>query len=196
MHNYRFYGIDVESTGLDPVRNDIIELSIYRLLDDEQKTWLVKPLFPENIDAGALRVNKHKLEDLLQQTKYGKDTYLNPHNVIVEIENWLSLDNIDTANRCIVGHNANFDKLMMENLWNKCGSSETFPFGRRYLDTMQIELMIDYANNNFAEGYSLNNLAKKYSVKNEKAHSAAADTKCTVEIFRKQASILQAALKT
>jgi DNA polymerase III epsilon subunit-like protein len=191
MHNYVFYGIDTETTGLDPVKNDIIELSIYRLSDDVQRTWFLKPINFDNIEIAALRVNHHKLEDLRGQTQYGRDTYQDPKQAIVEIENWLFEDNVDTANRCLIGHNAGFDKAMMESLWFKCQASDSFPFGRRFIDTMVLELAMDYAGGEYAEGYSLNNLAKKYSVKNERAHSAAADTKCMVEVFRKQANCLK-----
>lgn len=191
MNNYVFVGCDVESTGLDPIKHDIIELSLYRLSDDVQRTWFLKPINFDNIEVAALRINHHKLEDLQGKTQYGRDTYRDPKEVIVEIENWLFEDNTDTANRCLIAHNTNFDKSMMESLWNKCGASDSFPFGRRYLDTMQIALMLDHISGEYAEGYSLNNLSKKYGIRNEKAHSAAADTKCMVEVFKKQAGYLK-----
>jgi DNA polymerase III epsilon subunit-like protein len=189
MNKYVFYGCDTETTGLT-LEHDIIELSIYRLSDDAQKTWFLKPLNTKNIDEGALRVNKHILADLLGETPYGRETYKDPTKVLVEIENWIAEDDVPASNRCLIGHNVGFDKGMMEQLWKKCNAIDTFPFGRRFLDTMQIELMLDFCKNDFAEGYSLNNLSKKYGVKNEKAHSAAADTKCTVDIFRKQSDLI------
>lgn len=194
MINYIFYGCDTETTGLDPVKNDIIELSLYRP-DDIQKTWLIKPTNINNIDTAALRINGHKIEDLKGETKYGRETYIEPKQAIIDIENWLFEDGIPTANRCLVGHNVNFDKNMLEQLWNKCEAADSFPFGRRCLDTMQIEIMIDYAGDTEAEGYSLKNLAKKYAVKNEKAHSAAADTKCMIDVFKKQVEYFQSLLK-
>lgn len=194
MNKYVFIGCDTETDGLDPVKNNVIEISLYRLSDDVQKTWFIKPINVDNIEPAALRVNGHKIEDLKGQTKYGRDTYQDPNKVIIEIENWLGEDNCPATSRCLIAHNVNFDKNMLEQLWFKCGAQDSFPFGRRCLDTMQIDLMIDYAKNTFSEGYSLNNLSKKYSVKNEKAHSSAADTKCMVEIFRKQAEFLKKAL--
>jgi DNA polymerase III alpha subunit (gram-positive type) len=191
MNKYAFYGCDTETTGLDFTKNDIIELSIYRLSDDVQKTWFIKPFNIENIEAAALRINGHKIEDLKGETKYGRDTYLDANKAIIEIENWLAEDSKQVADRCLIGHNINFDKNMLEQLWIKCLSTDSFPFGRRALDTMQIELMMDYVADNFAEGYSLSNLSKKYNVKNEKAHSASADIKCTIEIFKKQAMLLK-----
>lgn len=191
---YVFYGCDTETTGLDHIKNDIIEISLYRLSDDIQKTWLIKPININNIEIDALRINGHLLEDLKGETKHGRDAYQDANKVIIEIENWLSEDDAITANRVLIGHNINFDKNMIEQLWFKCNASDSFPFGRRVLDTMQIALMMDFAQNNFDEAYSLKNLAKKHGVINAKAHSAESDTKCTVDIFRKQAEILRKAL--
>lgn len=191
MNNYIFYVTDTETTSLDNRVGDVIELSLYRLSDDIQKTWLLKPLSPDNIDDTALRINGHKKEDLLHQTKFGRDNYIDPHKVIVDIENWIVEDGVPATNRCLIGHNAAFDKDYLEQLWIKCNSKDSFPFGRRYLDTMIMQLYIDICDENMDTGYSLNNLTKKYGVKNEKAHSAAADTKATKEVFEKQIAYLK-----
>jgi len=191
MNNYEMIAVDTETLGLEPSLHDVVELSLYRLSDDVQKTWLIKPMRIENAQPDALRVNGLKLEDLKGETQYGRDTYKNAKDVIIEIENFVAETNVPTENRCLVAHNVAFDKAMIEQLWKNCDAFDSFPFGRRTMDTMIIELTMDYATGNFAEGYSLKNLAKKYGVKNDKAHSAASDTKCMVEIFRKQIECLK-----
>jgi len=186
MKPYSLYVCDTETTGLDFVKNDVIELSLYRLSDGCQKTWCIKPIDENNIETDALRINGHKLEDLKHQTKYGKETYKDAHNVIIEIENWLMEDNVPVNNRVIIGQNISFDKNMLEYLWIKCDSKDSFPFGRKVIDTIQIEFFLDLCKGNMSESYSLNNLTKKYGIKNEKAHTAAADVKATKELFDKQ----------
>jgi hypothetical protein len=186
MNSYTLYVCDTETTGLDPAKNDVIEVSFYRLSDGVQKTWQIKPTNFNNIETDALRVNGHKKEDITHQTKFGRETYKEASEAIIEIENWLFDDNMPAANRIIVGQNAAFDKEMLQQLWSKCNSKDSFPFGRRVMDTMQIEFFLDWCKNTIAEGYSLNNLVKKYGVKNEKAHTAAADVKATKEVFEKQ----------
>lgn len=186
-----FYCLDVESTGLIFDKHEPIEISIIRLSDDVQKTWWLKPINTNTISADALRVNGHKLEDLLYHTKYGRDTYQDPHKVIVDIENWLMEDNLSTENRFLVGQNISFDKYMLEYLWRKCNSQDSFPFGRRVLDTMQFEVLMDLATGKKGEGYSLSNIIKKYGIKNDKAHTAAADTKATKEVFIKQLDVMK-----
>lgn len=197
-HNYTFYFCDTETTGLDPYLHSPIEISLIRLgsSNEEQKTWNLKPINLDSIELSALRVNGHKIEDLKGQTKFGIDTYKDPTKTIVDIENWISQDNSPSEYRCLIGQNISFDIQMLQQLWNKCDSKDSYPFGRRYIDTMVIELFLDYCKGNFAEGYSLSNLTKKYGIKNDKAHSASADTKATKELFFKQTELFKKILLT
>ena len=196
--NYSFYVTDIETTGLDSHVHDVIELSMYRLGDETencQKTWCFKPLNPDHIEAAALRINGHKLDDLLHKTKEGRERYLDPNKVLVDIENWMAEDGLPAEKRFLIGQNIAFDKERLEQLWIKCNSKDSFPIGRRVLDTMVIELFFDFCSGQFAEGYSLKNIIKKYGVKNEKAHTAAADVKATKEVFEKQVEAYKTLLK-
>jgi DNA polymerase III epsilon subunit-like protein len=184
--NYEIYVLDCETTGLHIIDHDIIELSIYRLKDDVQKTWLLQPTNPQNYETVALKINGHKLEDLRHETQLGRELYKDPNKVIIEIENWLMEDGLPAEKRICVGQNVSFDLARLEQLWIKCNSKDSLPFGRRYMDTMIVELFLDYCKGTFAEGYSLNNIIKKYGVTNVKAHSAEADTKATKQVFMKQ----------
>lgn len=185
------YGIDTETTGFSPTKNSIIELCIYRLSDDKFKTWHIKAGDNAEIEQGALKKNGHKLEDITWITKEGREKYKLEKDVIIEVENWLAEDMCQNSERMILAHNANFDKNMMNGLWEKNNSLETFPFSqKRLIDTMQIEMMIDFAAGN-DEAYALSSLCKKYGIKNEKAHSAEADTIAMVKIFKKQMEFLK-----
>jgi DNA polymerase III alpha subunit (gram-positive type) len=98
---------------------------------------------------------------------------------------------VPATHRALLGQNISFDKDMLEQLWIKCDSKDSFPFGRRYLDTMIVEIFLDYCKGEIGEGYSLSNLVKKYAVRNEKAHTAEADVKATKEVFLKQVAYLK-----
>lgn len=190
-NNYIFYVCDTETTGLSATEHDVIELSLYRLgadIEAAQKTWCLKPLNPNNVEPAALRINGHKIDDLTHKTKEGRDRYIDPNVALIEIENWLVEDGFPAEKRCLIGQNISFDKERLENLWIKCGSKDSFPFGRRYMDTMIFALMMDYAEGTFSDNYSLSGLIKKYGIKNTKAHSAAADVLATKELFEAQMS--------
>ena len=196
-HNYSFYFCDTETTGLDFNLHSPIEISLIRITpDEEQKLWKLKPINFESIDTSALRVNGHKLEDLKGQTRFGVENYHDPYKTIIDIENWVAQDNCPSEYRCLIGQNITFDINMLQQLWAKCNSKDSYPFGRRYLDTMIIELFMDYCKGQFAAGYSLNNLVKKYNVKNDKAHSALADTKATKDVFIKQVDFFKKILES
>lgn len=184
---YQLYFVDCETTGLDENLHEPIEISIYRLSDNAQKTWFLKPINISNIDQGALRVSGYSLDDLKGLTKDGKEKFLSANKQIIDIENWLNEDNLRSDNRLMVGHNVDFDRRMMAALWKKCETYETFPFSVKHsLDTMIIEFFMDYSYNEIAEGYNLNSLCKKYGVVNAKAHTASEDVKATLGIFNKQ----------
>lgn len=184
--DYEIYLNDTETTGFDLINCDIIELSLLRFKNDEQKTWYLKPLNFDAIEEGALRINGHKLEDITWKTAAGRAKYREPSEVIVEIENWIMEDNCPTENRVFTAFNVPFDLPRLQRLWQKCNSSDSFIFGRRSVDVMSLEFFMDLCKEDMAEGYALKNLVKKYGLKNEKAHDAAADTKVTSEIFKEQ----------
>jgi DNA polymerase III alpha subunit (gram-positive type) len=179
------YHCDTETTGLDCFKNDIIEISFLRAESNEQKTWLIQPINFDSIQLDALKVNGHKLEDLKHETKYGLN-YRKPSDVIIEIENWLAEDNLTSEDRFLIGHNISFDQYFMKFLWSKCNSSETFPFGRKILDTLQQARFIDKISNTKRDSYSQVSLAKEFGIKIEKAHSAADDTRVNKLLFDKQ----------
>ncbi len=187
--NFSFYVTDIETTGLDSHVHDVIELSMYRLGDtseNAQMTWCIKPLTPETADPVALRINGHKLEDLTHKTKEGRERYREAPSVLVDVENWMALDGMPAEKRFLIGQNVGFDKDRLEMLWIKCNSKDSFPIGRRVMDTMILELFFDFCKGEFAEGYSLNQIIKKYGVVNTKAHTAAADVMATKQVFEKQ----------
>lgn len=194
--SYIIYVADCETTGLDSRKNDILEVSFYRMSDDIQKTWCMHPFDMEAIDDVALKINGHKREDITLKTAEGKARYKNPSDVLVEIENWILEDGHTAEERILCGHNIPFDREFFQSTWNKAGSAETYPFGRRYVDTMVAEFMLDMAKGEYAEGYSQKNLGKKYGIKNDAAHTAAADTAQCKEIFVKQLEFLKKLLKT
>jgi len=188
--NYIIYSLDTETTGIDPQVHDIIEISFIRSNplsnDHEQKTWFIRPFNENSIDQGALKINGYKYEDITHKTQFGRDTFLDPNKVIIDIENWIAEDNMPSEQRVLLGQNINFDKNMIEAFWKKCNSKDSFPFGRKALDTMMIEFFLDLCKQKLSDSYSLSGLSKKYGIKNEKAHSAAADTLTTKKVFDSQ----------
>lgn len=184
------YVADTETTGTDCKLHDIVELSLYRLSDNAQKTFFIQPTHWDTIEEAALRVNGHKLEDLKRGFRLEEDgtktIYQKPEKALVDIETFLMEDLVTAMERALVGHNITFDRGFLQELWARCSQAETYPFGRMYLDTMQIAFFLDYVNDSIRDGgYHLGGVVKAWEVKKEKAHRADADVRMTKDVFLK-----------
>jgi DNA polymerase III alpha subunit (gram-positive type) len=202
--SYVQYVIDIESTGLDPIKNDIIEVCFWRLGDAESKTWWLTPLSPENIEEEALQINKHLREDILHQTKEGREKYRHPSEVLPEIEMWLMEDGAAAEERVFIGQNPMFDYEFLLALWRKMKVEKEFPFGywipnrdgternQGYIiDTMQLARFIDVCTGKKRARYGLGALVKDFGVTKSTAHRADGDVKMTKELYEKMIGVLR-----
>lgn len=194
---YVLYVCDTETTGTDPTKHDVIEVCFWRLSDDECKTWCLQPLDVETIDDRALKVNKHKRDDLIHKTAKGRETYLDPKVVLPEIEMWIMQDGVGSEDRVFIGQNPEFDYSFLVKMWEKLETPETFPFGfwrgegadRKNLgfiiDTIQIARFIDLCTDKKRRRYNLGALVKDFSITKAVAHRADGDVKMTKDLFLK-----------
>lgn len=205
MNNgYVIYVTDTETTGLDPIENDIIELSMFRLIpqdngeyEEQQKTWLVKAVNPKTISDEALHKNGHKREDILHLSKFGKENYLLPQDVVDQVEAWMMEDNVSSMDRVFAGQNPVFDLNFLKELWKRCdrGTDDDFPFfigkGERVIDTIKIVLLFDLCTGRRRKYYNLSSLVKALGVKKGKAHKADEDTRMTKDLLMKLIAIIK-----
>lgn len=184
--SYSILVLDTETTSLDPKTGDIIELSIYRISDNKQKTWCIKPENIEGISKEALAVNKHKLEDILWLTEEGKTRYRPVSEVLPEIENWLADDGSKAADRIMAGHNINFDKNFLLALWEKNDCMDSFPFSRfNEIDTKSLVLFDEWIHGEYSQIHNLGACIKKYGLEKRKAHLASEDTVMAKDLLLK-----------
>jgi DNA polymerase III alpha subunit (gram-positive type) len=194
MSGYIIYVVDTETTGLSAIENDVIEISACRfkmsdLKTTEQKTWYLKALSPTTIQDEALAINKHKREDILHLTKFGRDTYQEPTLAVAEIERWIMTDQMSAMDRIMGGQNVQFDVKALKALWDKVDCANTFPFnlekGNRMLDTKMLATAIDVCTGRRRRHYNLSTLVKSFGVKKRKAHRAKDDVAMTIDLLVK-----------
>lgn len=112
-----YYIIDTETTGLKSGFHEIVQLSVIRCQDDFQKTMNICAKYPERADKQALAITKKSIYDIQQ----GID-----RNLAVEQLNTFFADDQKTSeHRCIVAHNAPFDRRFLHALYESCG--QIFP---------------------------------------------------------------------
>lgn len=127
-----YYVIDTETTGLKAGYNEMTEIGIIRCTDRVQLWRQIRCEYPERANYDALAITKKTMADL--------ERGMNKEAVVEECNKFFNEDNATSAHRCIVAHNAPFDRRFLHALWESCGLE--FP-ANLWLDTMS--LTKDYA---------------------------------------------------
>ena len=127
-----YYVIDTETTGLKAGYNEMTEIGIIRYTDRMQLWRQIKCEYPERANFDALAITKKTMADL--EKGHAKE------QVVEECTKFFEEDGGTPTHRCIVAHNASFDRRFLHALWESCGKE--FP-AHLWLDT--ISLTKDYA---------------------------------------------------
>lgn len=110
-----YYVLDTETTGLRVGEQEIVEISIVRGTDKTQITRVIKALNPKAASYDALLLTGKTQEDL----KKG----IGKVEAIDDVDAFFKQDGLTPAHRCIVAHNASFDKRFLHHMWAEQGRS-------------------------------------------------------------------------
>lgn len=127
MSSIIYYVIDTETTGLKAKYNEMTEIGIIRCSDRVQLWRQIKCEYPERANFDALAITKKTMADL--EKGHVKEA------VVEECNKFFAEDGLTPAHRCIVAHNAPFDKKFLHALWEQCGLE--FP-ANLWLDTISL----------------------------------------------------------
>lgn len=122
-----YYVIDTETTGLKAGYNEVTELGVIRAADRVQLYRKIVCEYPERANVDALQITNKTMADLLQ----GNDK----RTVIKEANEFFAKDGQTPAARCIIAHNAAFDRKFLHSMWESVG--EEFP-AHLWLDTISL----------------------------------------------------------
>lgn len=171
--------VDIETTGADPYRHEILEVSVVRVKQEWRadgkpaftvlSEWSVKTL-PENIasaDPAALRINGYTV------TRW-KDA--------VRIKPALEEFARRTDGAIMVSHNVAFDAGFLE----KYMSDYAIPSSMHYhrLDTVSMALAKLHSHPDVLR-YSLAELCKYFDIPRDELHSALPDARACFELFKR-----------
>jgi DNA polymerase III alpha subunit (gram-positive type) len=123
----QYYIIDTETTGLKSDYHEMTEIGIIRCADRVQLWRQIKCVNPERANFDALAITKKTMADL--ERGYDRDA------VVAECNKFFEEDGLTEAHRCIVAHNAPFDRKFLHALWESQGKA--FP-AHLWLDTMAL----------------------------------------------------------
>ncbi|MFW6121323.1 MAG: PolC-type DNA polymerase III, partial [Petrotogales bacterium] len=154
---------DLETTGLDPVSDEIIEIGAVKMKNNkilDKFSTLVKPTKPlSEIVQNITGINEKDLDEVPSI-----------HDVFQEF-----LDFCDGS--ILVAHNASFDYRFVRNAVKEIYSREWNP---PYIDTLSLSKTLLKS-----KSYSLDNVVKRLKVGKFKHHRAMEDANVTAEVFKK-----------
>lgn len=100
---------DTETSGLQVGYSDLLEISLIRCSDRLQISRTIKALNPRNASIDALKITGKTMDDLKKGVHITE--------AIDDINKFFEQDGLTPAHRCVVGHNAGFDRRFLHHAW-------------------------------------------------------------------------------
>ena len=185
--------VDVETTGLDAIKNGIIQLSCIVDIDGEIKDTLnlfIKPFDNDEIVPEALEVTGIKIEDL--------KGFISPNDALLKLQTMMS-KYVDKYKRNKIkndkfywgGHNTQFDMNFVQEFFKKCGDKYFGSwFNYRQIDTLRMADFLVFSGKNFGESHKLGDLCKIGNIKLQ-AHDSMSDITASREIAYRFKALLK-----
>lgn len=176
MNSVKFVVIDLETTGLDFLKHEIIDIGcVFFTYNIKTKQYVLENTFeskiiPEHIedaDEQALKVNKFNEKDW--------ENALPLKTVLKKISPKLK-------ERIVIGHNVGFDYYFLDQSFKKVGVKNTLHY--HTLDTISMAYT-KLKSNPDVQRLSLAYLCNYFDIKNTNFHQALSDAEATFELFKK-----------
>jgi len=178
----KLFWFDVETTGLDPIKHDIVQLAFLIEIDGkiiESKNMLMQPFNYNAIDQQALERQNRTLEEI--------KTYPVPRQVYQELISILEkyVDRYDTSDKFHNGgYNSKFDMEFLKQYFIKNGDSFFGSwFNYRSIDPLNLLHLLDGIGHVSLPDYKLETVCKHYKIP-LKAHDALSDITATRDLTK------------
>ena len=171
MRNHNLAFIDIETTGLNLLKNEIIEIGCVITTPEleviEEFELKIKPERISEADPVALKVNHYNEKDWESS---------------IAIEKAINIFSKKVKDCIMVGHNVSFDAGFLEYVFNQ--NKIKNPMHYHKFDTISIAWAKLHKDPDL-EHFSLHDMCERFGIKNERAHSALSDARATFELYKK-----------
>jgi DNA polymerase-3 subunit epsilon len=171
--------IDVETTGLDADKHEIIQLACVLA---KQTPRVGKGPEVSIIEEFELKIAPTRLQDAepdaLRINGFNEMEWV----FAIDLKNAMEHLAKKAKGAIMVAHNLTFDDAFIQKAFKSTGVENTLHFQK--LDTLSLAFAQHY-NKGDVDKYSLRYLCELYGIKNERAHTALADTKALFEVYKK-----------
>jgi len=174
---------DVETTGLDPVANDIIQIGLIIEIggrEVERHDIKIQPFNYDNIELSALETHNITIDEMRE--------YMDPKAAYRELVNILSrhVNKYDRHDKYYpAGFNVKFDLDFLKQFFLKCG--DKYGVGSfqnwRYIDPLPVLYMLDCYGEISLPNYKLETVAEHFDIP-IKAHDALSDIEATIKLIK------------
>lgn len=160
--------IDIETTGLSPDYDSIIEVSAVKYENGNEKAHYTSLVQPDSKYDDGTFIDVF-IEELTGITNEMLSSAPDAHTVLAEFKNFIGAD-------IIVGHNVNFDINFLYDNFEKYLSDQ---LKNNYIDTMRISRLLHPE----VKHHRLKDLAAKFKIDYSAAHRSLTDCSITQECY-------------
>lgn len=179
MQDYNLAFLDVETTGLDPQKHEVIQVGVV-IAKQIPRSGNMGPML-EIVDEFEIKIKPERIEDAeeeaLRVNGYDESEWM----FAPDLKNAMEFLAKKLEGSIQVSHNLTFDAAFIEKSFERAGLENTM--ARYKLDTISIAFARLY--NRPDVKFSLKYLCDLFQIKNENAHTALADAKALYHVYKK-----------
>lgn len=174
-HNLAF--VDIETTGFEPGKHEMIEIGIVvvKQIGDEGKKF-------EVLEEVELKIKPERIEDAdpqaLKVNGYDPSQWIFANT----LKEAMTIFSAKTENAIFVAHNLTFDYSFIDHAFKKTEVENKMFYPK--IDTISVAYAKLHANPQ-VDKFRLQKLCEYFGIKNERAHTALADAKATFLVYEK-----------